>query len=181
MTLVMSVDLASKMSAYTVQDPLGVLRQGDSWDRGMKTRDQFVRELGQVAHEFRPKVVLIEDIPHGITRLIMVKSVIRLQGRIEQYFTMIGLQRILLWVPPTLWKGHYKLNGKDTAGLIEPKALDMYGYEPPIDLADYKGKLTAAKKIRTDYAAAYLIGRWGLETWEAKGTYDVGNAARSED
>jgi hypothetical protein len=174
----MAVDLASKMSAYVVLDE-DIVTQGDSWARGTKTRDEFVTELTLAVQDLKPAVVLVEDVPHGITRLIMVKSVIRLQGAIEYAYGPHRRSKIL-WVPPTTWKAHYKLNGVDTAKLIEPKALELFGYEPPIDLADYKGKLTAARKVRTDYAAAFLMAKWAQKTKADTGQYEVKTTQRSE-
>jgi hypothetical protein len=158
------------------------LEQGDSWSFGFKTRDGFVSQLTTAVNWWDPEVVIIEDLPHGVQFMRLVKSVCRLQGRIEQSFLKVGARHKILWVPPTVWKQHYKLNGKDTAKLIEPKAQELYGYEPPINHLVLHGKeRTEAKKIRTDYAAAYLMGKWAQEMFDIHGTYDLINTARVED
>lgn len=163
---VLSVDLAAKMSAFCMLEYDEILQQGHSWG---SSEDTFVDSLVGIATIFRPDHILLEDLPHGVKFMGITKAVCRLQGRIGDRLFHARLRDRALFVPPTTWKAHYGLNGKGSAERVLP-AAEALGYVPPLDYTTYHGPdRTAARKARTDYAAAYLLGRWGqLQDFEVE-------------
>ena len=100
--IVLTVDLASKFSAACVRGEAGVLREFDS---SGKTAFQFALELAKAAEEFQPDLILIEDVPYGISSQAMVKPVLRLQG-----ILLLALHRFMdkiLFVNPSTWQKEY--------------------------------------------------------------------------
>lgn len=175
---VLTVDLASKFSAVSVQDEDGgVLCEFDSND---KSSFQFAKEIAQAAHDYDVRAVLIEDVPHGINRLFMVKAVLRLQGFVM--FSLIVAKKldVTYFISPNDWMKYFncvKKRGQSDNDHIEDlrSAAAFLGYEAPDLVGAYVKSLPEGTKVlkkhtnpleksRTDYVAAFLMGRWLLAT-----------------
>lgn len=187
-----AVDLAARYSAAMQinfsEDPYPpewrVMRTWDSWK---PTEIEFVH---QICSPFMvppltkvPDVMLIEDLPHGLKFAALVKRVCRLQGRIVEVMEQAGHRDKILFVPPALWQRRYKrLADEKWPDAVVPVA-HRHGYTPP-DLVEEgmrAAERTIAKKVMTDYCAAYLIGFWGLDQLETHGTFDVEGTQRYTD
>ncbi len=180
----MAVDLAAKYSAAVILDAAcEVSWQADSWQ---------VDEAGWVdllcapfagRSPWVPARMVVEDLPHGVGYRTLVKTVCRLQGRIIDRMTVLGHVGRVLFVPPALWRKHYAGLKRGTGPNLVVEIAQDLGYEPPDtlhrivkrDSAGRKplGQAATARKVRTDYCAAWLIGRWYQQTVTAKGTFDI--------
>ncbi len=180
MRSLVAVDLAAKYSAVCWMSATGaVIEEWDSWGR---TEAGFVH---LVTAPFRhcatpPDALIIEDLPHRLPFMALVKHVCRLQGRIIEAMDRLGLAGHILFVPPAEWRRNYTGLGRGTGpDAVIPVAARL-GYTPP-DLTDRlgerKAKATIAK-VQTDYAAAFLIGRWALGTWLSFGSFDTATTSR---
>lgn len=184
--IVLTVDLASKFSASCVRDGSGVLREFDS---SGKTAFQFALELAKAAEEFQPDLILIEDVPYGISSQAMVKPVLRLQG-----ILLLALHRFMdkiLFVNPSTWQKEYPGVARAPKGLSKAQA-EAYrieaaraaaaerGYTPPDLVAAYVASLPEGTKVlkkhtnplvkqMTDYVDAFLMSDWAynLGSFEA--------------
>jgi hypothetical protein len=177
--IVLSVDLASKFSAACVNDEAEVRREFDS--SGMSAL-QFAMKLSRTADEFDVDLILIEDVPYGISSQAMVKPVLRLQGilllALHRHFSKI------LFVNPSTWqkeypgvarapKGMSKAEGEKFRIEAARKAAEERGYSPPDLVAQYVASLPEGtkvlkkhtnplEKIQTDYVDAFLMSDWAL-------------------
>lgn len=190
--MLVAVDLAAKMSAACVMDDDGnVVDQFDSW--GVQ-EDEFLFRICEPWYMGRPfattfnqqkwtdgppAVLVIEDLPHKLPFMTLIKTVCRMQGRIQEKMDRIGYKQDVLWVPPATWQRTYGIGtAKGAAKLVQPKAEEL-GYTVPLDYTVYKGKdRAAARKVNTDYCSAYLIGRWATEYFKEHGTYDAPTTQR---
>lgn len=185
MVLIQAVDLASRYSASCTIDGTGVvLDQFDSW---RCTQQEFI---GKVVEPFNhedffseiPLVLGIEDLPHGVKFMTLVKNVCRLQGRIIERMEWWERPELLLFIPPILWQRATPGVWRQGPDAVIPVAKDLYGYEPPdLGLAELHGKdRVTARKVRTDYASAYLIARWLLDQYNKTGVFDATTTSRHE-
>jgi hypothetical protein len=193
--MLMAVDLAAKYSAACVMDDDGsIYSQFDSWSM---TEDQFIWKLAEpwfmgkfVMHGQTewltgpPEVLVIEDLPHmlfkgGNTNPNTLKKVCRLHGRIEEKMIQADAHDKVIFLPPATWLRSYGIKTmKDAAKQVQPKAEEL-GYVPPLDYTVYKGTdRVTARKVNTDYCAAFLIARWALTYKQDSGTYDEPTTAR---
>lgn len=159
---IVAVDLAARFSAAVVLDDTGqVLDQCDSWGR---TETEWVEivtaswraDLG-VDH------LVIEDLPHGVPFMTNTKAVCRLQGRIAESMHLLGALPAVRFIVPAAWRRHHGLRNGDSPAVVVDTATAL-GYTPP-DLsgrAAKAGERAIARKVVTDYCAAYLIGTWFL-------------------
>jgi hypothetical protein len=154
-----------------------VLAEFDSW--GM-TEDAFVHKLvswwGQPLIS-PPEVMVVEDLPHGLSYSTLVKTVCRLQGRIAQ--AMETSIEDILYVAPATWRAHYEMKRGTGPNEVFP-VVERFGYKPP-DLtvrAKGNGGQSKAKKVQSDYCSAYLIARWAIDTKKHAFTYDVPGTSR---
>lgn len=183
---ILAVDLAAKYSAACLMgDNYQVIDQWDSWQ---KTEEMFIYSLVGYWCWFdekppgTPELMVIEDLPHGLAYSTLVKSVLRLQGRIVQAMHEMphGRTEDVLFLAPAEWRKHYDLKRGTGPAIVVPTAAE-FGYEPP-DLSDrakgVKGGKAVARKVATDYCSAYLIARWALETKGIYETYDVTGTSR---
>ncbi len=179
MLSLVGVDLAAKYSAVCWMTHLGsVLSEWDSWG---STEERFVQS---VVAPFQcpapPAVLVVEDLPHRLPFSHLVKTVCRLQGRIAHAMDALGFLDRVLFVAPAQWRAGYTGLERGTGpDAVLPVAAGQ-GYTPP-DLSHRiirAGHKAIARKVATDYAAAYLIARWTLTTFESQQTFDVPGTAR---
>lgn len=180
MITVVGVDLAAKYSAVCWMGHLGsVIEQWDTWGR---TEQAFINLL---VAPFRhcpvpPAVLAIEDLPHRLPFASLVKNVCRLQGRIVQAMDDIGMLERVLFVPPAEWRKTFPGLERGTGPDAVIPVASRQGYTPP-DLSDRirrSGHITIARKVASDYCAAFLIARWALSTWDENATFDVLGTSR---
>ncbi len=177
--LIQAVDLAARYSASVTIDETGqVVDQFDSW---RVTRQQFVSKLvepfsAEVDNFYFeiPAVLGIEDLPHGVKYMSLIKDVCKLQGVIEEHMSWTPHLDRLMYIPPILWQkeipGVWRQGPKATLSA----AKDIYRYEPPdLGMSELRGQdRVTARKVQTDYASAFLIARWLLETYKQHGVFD---------
>lgn len=178
---VLSVDLASKFSAAcTVAESGQVDWEANSHDHSSLG---WVYQLGKAAGQQQPDLILVEDVPYGISNQSMVKPVLRLQGMLIAELAMQNVLERTLFVNPAAWQRHYPGVARAPKGLStnESKkfreeaarvAAQELGYEPPQLAEEYKLRRMAedrrplAKDIKvfekqeTDHIDAYLMARW---------------------
>jgi hypothetical protein len=184
---VLAVDLAAKYSAACLMDDdYKVISQFDSW---LDSEDAFVYRLaspwmviGKKDPGRVPDVMIIEDLPHGLSYSRLVKKVLRLQGRIVQamYDTTDGGPEDIVFVAPNTWRAHYQGMQRGTgSGVVVPVSA-RFGYTPPdfTERARGRGGKSRADKIATDYCSAYLIARWAIDTKQKYGGFDVPGTSR---
>lgn len=174
-----AVDLAAKFSAACwMGDQHQVLAQWDSWQVRETTFIDFLVSPWAEGAMPLPHVLLIEDLPHRLSFIGPVKNVCRLQGRIVERMASFGFEREVVFVPPAEWRKYYPALRKRGSGPNEvvPVAKTFGNYDPP-DLTyrfrGDRGEKAVARKVQTDYCAAYLIGFWGTSCWYNYGTFDV--------
>lgn len=194
MSSIVAVDLAARYSAavqisYTEKPYPPELRVTRSWNSWKPTEMEFVH---QICSPFTvtprlpskvPEVMLIEDLPHGLKFAALVKRVCRIQGRIAEVMEQYGHRDKILFVPPALWQRYYKrLPDEKWPDAVVPVA-ERNCYRPPNLVEDGMKAVerNIAKKVMTDYCAAYLIGKWGLDQLEKQGTFDIDGTQRYTD
>ncbi len=165
-----AVDLAAKYSAAIEMDSDGkVLNQVDSW--GL-TESEFLYEVTKPwYYGNRPDLLVVEDLPHGVPFMINTKTVCRMQGRIFDRLWGLDAWRSLVFVAPAAWRKHWELkNGTGPDAVVRVAGLN--GYTAP-DLSHRvigKGDKAIARKVATDYCAAYLIAGWFQDMVEITGS-----------
>ncbi len=176
---VLAVDLAARYSAACLLDDQRVIKQFDSWGQ---TEDAFVYHLIAFWQQpDPPAVMIVEDLPHGLSYSKLVKRVLRLQGRIVQamHETTDGDWNDIVFVAPNTWRSHFDLK-RGTGPTAVFAASASLGYQPPdlTERAKGNGGRTRAQKVQSDYCAAYLIGRWAIDTHQQFATFDVPGTSR---
>jgi hypothetical protein len=175
--MLLAVDLAARFSAATVLDSgRQVCLQFDSVGRGPQ---QVAEMIFETAMLYDCSHIFIEDVPYGISNQMMLKGVLRMQGRILQQRDLTHFDPAhLLFVAPATWQRHVGTwrQGTDAEALV----ARQLGYEPP-DLkemhADHlpaKGPeraelLATLRKARTDYVASFLIASWAADMLDPLG------------
>src|SRR5688500_10478720 len=175
--LIQAVDLAARYSASVTIDETGqVIDQFDSW---RVTRQQFVSKLVEPFSDVDdysevPLVLGVEDLPHGVKFMSLIKNVCKLQGVIEEHMSWTPYLDRMMYVPPILWQT--EIPGIWRKGTKAPLdvARALYDYEPPdLGMNELRGAdRTTARKVQTDYAAAYCIARWLLDQYKQRGVFD---------
>lgn len=183
---VLAVDLAAKFSAICLMnDAFEVIEQYDSWGC---TETQFLYRVmdtwqEQQALGVTPEVMVIEDLPHGLSYSKLIKTVCRLQGRFVQamHGAFLGSDNVL-FLAPREWRSHYLGLERGTGPQAVVPVAAEFGYHPPLEdlllRAKGNGGKTKANKVATDYCSAYLIARWAIETKKKHGTFDVPGTSR---
>lgn len=190
--MLVTVDLAAKYSAVMVRDSGGKVRE--QWDSNGLSAFKFAAKLGTTVKHWRPNLIVIEDVPYGISSQAQVKPVLRLQGiLIAVLHDWIG---IVVFLNPSTWQGMFPGVGRAPTGM-KGKAADDYrieaarqhaerlGYTAPDLVAQYIDSLPEGAralkkhtdplaKIRTDYVDAYLISEWA----RSLGSYDTVRTAK---
>ena len=179
MTVLLSVDLAAKLSAVVQRGAGGeVLHQFDSRN---KSALAFCKEVAEAATH--SDIVVVEDVPYGVSSQAMVKPVLRLQGALIAYCIARGVADRLVFMSPSVWMKDYpgvqlapKGYSKAAADAYRIEQARMYaeqlGYTPPDLVADWEqhcavvGKKVLKKdtnvlaKSMTDYVSAWLMSEF---------------------
>lgn len=177
---ILAVDLAAKYSAVCHLSPRGtILSQNDSW--GM-TETEFIRYItADFARSSPPLVMAVEDLPHRLPFSSLVKRVARIQGRIVERMDFFHAADKVLFVPPALWRKHFPGLERGTGPDAVVAVAAERDYTAP-DLsrraAAEKGGKATARKVATDYCAAYLIGQWACQMYDLHGSFDVPGTTR---
>lgn len=173
MSNVLTVDLASKMSAAMVRDfeTREIRCQFDSYG---KSSFAFVKELRKAADEWDVQLVIVEDVPYGISQQSMVKPVLRLHG-VVMVLLHPWLDR-MLFLNPSTWQKEFpgvaRGDAKDRVAAAASHA-EQRGYLPPDLIAAYVASLPEGTKVlkkhtnplakvMTDYIDAFLMSEWVL-------------------
>lgn len=182
--IVLTVDLASKFSAVCVRStfaahPSGVLCEFDS--SGVSAF-LFAKKIADAVAEYQPHLILIEDVPYGISSQAMVKPVLRLQG-----ILLLALHRHIgkiLFVNPSTWQKEFPGVARAPKGLTKAQAeasrieaarvaAEKAGYAPPDLVAQYVASLPEGAKVlkkntnplvkqMTDFVDAFLMSEWAI-------------------
>lgn len=179
--LILAVDLAAVYSAACLMTARGELTwQIDSWG---VSEDTFISALvapWSGSDILSPQAMIIEDLPHRLPFSGLVKRVSRLQGRIIDRMSRLGMADRILFVPPAEWRKAFDGLGRGTgAGAVVPVAARL-GYHPP-DMTERwlkTGDRATGRKVQTDYCSAYLIGRWATYTYATTGVFDTKSTSR---
>lgn len=165
---IVAVDLAARFSAVVIRDDDGKVQY--QWDSYGYTHTQFTKKLIEkieMLDEFFEVIVVIEDLPQRVPWSTISKNVATLQGRIKHEARAAGVNKLIYWVPPTMWQRPIGVFRKGIE--VEAEVAKELGYEPPDLLAERnlvegtRGQSTAIKealKQKTDYIAAFLISEW---------------------
>jgi hypothetical protein len=178
---IVAVDLAAKYSAACAMTLGGVLlNQFDSWG---KARNEFLAIItAPWRYATTPAALIVEDLPHGVRYMTVTKAVCRLQGRIIERMDSYGSADAIVFVQPETWRRSFPGLERGTGpGAVVGVAAGL-GYDPP-DLSSRvvkSGDKATARKVATDYCAAFLIARWAVTTYAAHGTFDVAGTSRQE-
>lgn len=163
-----TVDLASRFSALAVVDDGGkVVLETDTFQ---KSSLQFAHELGEIAQNYPDSVVVVEDVPYGISRQAMIKPVLRIQGIIIHEMHKVDALDRLFFLNPSSWQRAFEGVFRGGAAGARTAASNL-GYTPPDLLERYADKIpekgpkrtearNQLKKIATDYDDAFLMGIW---------------------
>lgn len=176
--MLITVDLAAKFSAVLVRDLGGEVL--DEWDSRGLSAFQFAQKLLDTSIGWQPELILIEDVPYGISSQAQTKPVTRFQG------VIIGKLEDFLddtfFVNPSTWQKSFPGVGHAPKGM-KGKAADDYriqkareyaldaGYEAPDLIAQYAASLPEGTKVlkkhtnplaktMTDYVDAFLLSEW---------------------
>lgn len=182
-----TVDLASKFSAVMVRDSGGQVRE--QWDSNGLSAFQLATKLGNTIKRWKPEIVIIEDVPYGISSQAQVKPVLRLQGILIA--VLHEWLDIIVFLNPSTWQGAFPGVGRAPKGM-KGKAADVYriekarehaerlGYTAPDLVTEYVASLPEGtrvlkkhtdplEKIMTDYVDAFLMSEWvrSFESYDA--------------
>lgn len=185
--IVLTVDLAAKFSACCVGDGNEVLREFDS---RKLTPLNFAKAIRLAAVKYQVDVIVIEDVPYGISNQAMTKAVTRLQGWIMRELTEAeGLLDITVFLNPSTWQRDYPGVAnvpRDIGKGMTKTQKDNYrieaarahaaerGYAPPNLVAQFTADQPAGARIlkkdtapliknMTDYIDAFLMKEWALK------------------
>jgi hypothetical protein len=167
---VLTVDLASRFSSVCIMDSKGkVLEEFDSWGKPLF---QFVDEILMAAEKYEVSLILIEDVPYGLSKQFMIKPVLRLQGILIHALGMTDLLEKTLFLNPSTWQRAFEgvWKGKAVGALA---AAAVFGYSPPDMLAIHAEDVPATgkerakvraqlKKATTDYVDAFLMAKFAF-------------------
>lgn len=176
--MLVTVDLASKFSAVMVRDLGGEVRE--QWDSNGLSAFQFATKLGNTVKRWRPDLIVIEDVPYGISSQAMIKPVLRLQGILIA--VLHEWLHVTVFLNPSTWQGKFPGVGRAPKGM-KGKAADDYrieqarahaeaaGYTAPDLIGQYvttlpegtkvlKKHTDPLAKIMTDYVDAFLMSEW---------------------
>lgn len=193
---IIAVDLAAKFSAAVcIGEPAEahgtptIVSQWDSWQR---SQSEFITEtcaafdpLHRYAFTSTPRVVpdalIVEDLPQRVPWMSTVKDVCRLQGRFIERMHDYGQLHKLVFAPPHAWRRTYPGLERGTGPDAVVAVAARKGYTPP-DLSErcgpQKGTRSTARKVATDYCAAFLIANWAYEHHYWNGSFDAPTTTR---
>lgn len=177
--MILTVDLAAKFSAALERDRDSgeVHHQFDSLG---KTHFEFAAEVGRIARRPDVELVVIEDVPYGISSQAMVKPVLKFQGVMLAVMHPV-LEKVAFMAPAT-WMKMFDGVQRPPKGMTKSHA-DAYriqraaehaaahGYNPPDLVQAYIDAQPEGKKIlkkdtaplekaMTDYVSAFLMSEF---------------------
>jgi hypothetical protein len=174
----LSVDLAAKYSAACVLDENGKVHwEGNS---GEWASVGWAKVLVGIAQIFKVDLIIVEDVPYGISSQKMVKDILRLQGMLIAELWREACLEKTLWVNPSTWQKRYPgvSRGKPEERIEAARAaaaqLDYYApnlVQKYLDTVP-EGKRPLQKFIKplekqmTDHIDAFLMGNWAHELGE---------------
>ncbi len=172
---IIAVDLAARYSAAVWMT--AILPVIAEWDSATTPEQSFLQQCcGPFEDDIHPDQLVVEDLPHGVAFRGLVKRVCQLQGRIAERMDDLGKLDRLVFVTPATWRNSYPELRKRGQGADAVISLAVeHGYVPPDNVALYgpRGGTALARKVQSDYCAAFLIGLWALKTHVRYGSYDV--------
>lgn len=176
---ILAVDLAAKFSAVCDMTLGGtVLSQADTW--GLDEHQAIDLITAEWTRPNPPLAMVVEDLPHRLPFAGLVRQVCRLQGRILERMNSLGALDAVLFAPPAEWRKTYPGLERGTGpDAVVPVAARL-GYTPP-DLtrrATKAGDKAKARKVQTDYCAAYLIARWAVTQYAQHRSFDIPGTTR---
>lgn len=172
MTNIVAVDLAAKFSAAIRLSLNGnVMAEMDSWQ---VSESAFIEHITApwLMDSNPPIALVVEDLPHGVQYMKITKAVCRLQGRIAERMHQLAHLDRLWFVAPIEWRTWFELKRGTGPDAIAAEAKAQ-GYQPP----DLQGRVketgdkARARKIATDYNAAFLIGQWARHSYNTHGNF----------
>lgn len=174
---VLAIDLAAKFSAGVVTEQGKVLFEFDSWGRSQLDFSSYIAE---VALEYDVDMVMVEDLPYGLSKQFQTKPATRLQGIVIRAMYDQGLLSKTLFVNPIEWQKKFKVNkgGGSTPrevaerlGYTQRLPIEMYADQiPPLgkEHSKQRAKVRAQlKKASEDYDDAFLIAVWSELEYKA--------------
>lgn len=180
---VLAVDLAARYSALCWLAGDGRVQfQADS---ALLSTTDFI---DLITHPFAdpgqytdaPAILMVEDLPHRLPFANLVKRVCRLQGRIGEAMDRVNQLDALRFVAPADWRKTYPGLERGTGPEAVLTVAAVHGYRPPKTIENILNT-TTARKVATDYAAAYLIARWTQQMWQRHGSFTVPGTAGYND
>lgn len=167
----LTLDFAAKFTAGIVMDRAGDVKyQFDSF--GKSTFD-FCEEVADVAAQYEVSLIIVEDVPYGISRQAMVKPVLRSQGILMKELGDIDKLDATRFLSPSVWQHHFEGVWKggpkgaraaaEALGYTAPVLLEVYEDLIPAKGPERTKMRTQLRKASTDYDDAFLIGRWSLD------------------
>jgi hypothetical protein len=168
--IVMTVDLASRFSAVCIMDAnKKVLEEFDSWG---KSAFAFLDEIIHYAEEYNVDVIVIEDVPYGLSKQFMIKPVLRLQGVFILGLGRAGLLGRTVFLNPSTWQRTFEgvFKGKDIGaakaaaalGYLPPDMLKIWDSQIPLKGPERTKMRAQLKKAVTDYVDAFLMAEFTL-------------------
>ena len=167
----LALDFAAKFTAGIVMDRAGDVKyQFDSFG---KSTFEFCEEVADIAAQYEVDLVIVEDVPFGISRQSMIKPVLRSQGILMKELGDVDKLDVTRFLSPAEWQCHFEgvwKGGPEGARA----AAERLGYTAPVLLEAYEDLIPAKgperakvraqlRKASTDYDDAFLIGRWSLD------------------
>lgn len=176
--MIQTVDLASRFSACIIRSRDGEVH-GQFDSRG-KSPFEFAAECARWARKPEVELVVIEDVPYGISSQAMVKPVLKYQGVFIAVLHPV-LEKVYFCVPST-WMKVFPGVQRAPKGLTKA-ASDQYrieqalqhaaelGYHPPNLVQEYIDSLPEGTKVlkkhtapleksMTDYVSAFLMNEF---------------------
>lgn len=165
------MDLAAKFSAMMVTERSGgvpaVITEDDSLNHSSFEVVARIKELAADCD-----LVVIEDVPYGISSQAQVKPVLRLQGMVIGALADKLTQ--VVFVNPSTWQKHYPGVSRGPSGDRVEAARQHaahLNYSPPDLVQRYVDSLPEGTKVlkkhtnplakvMTDYIDAYLMADW---------------------
>lgn len=175
----LAVDLAAKFSACCLMSGSGtVIDQWDSWQR---TEHEFVSSIVDTFLWDRElKAVIVEDLPIGVQHMTTTKQVCQIQGRIADRMELYEHIDKLYFVAPRAWRASYDGMGRGTGPDVVVPVAEKFGYTPPdlTERATGKGDKARARKVQTDYCAAFLIARYMVDGYHMTGGFEIDGVSK---
>ena len=176
--MIQTVDLAARFSACMIRTRDGEVHS--QFDSRGKTPFEFAAECARWARKPEVELVVIEDVPYGISSQAMVKPVLKYQGIFLAVMHPV-LDKVLFCVPST-WMKAFPGTQRAPKGLSKSES-DKYrieqarqhaeelGYQPPDLVQEYISSLPEGTKVlkkhtdpleksMTDYVSAFLMNEF---------------------